>query len=122
MMRNRFWMMIVLATGWITFSGCHKGKTSHETVAPATHPAGPVALEPWQKRLQELTTAVKPGMTEDAVTQVAGDPKWTSMTLGGAITSTWSYELGNGDVFLVRFDRNHHVVATEQKGGGNNTQ
>ena len=107
------WILIGLVTGPLLWAGCGKPKAGGTPVATATNVAAPVVVEPWLLRMKELTAAVKPTMTEDEVLQIAGDPKMVRTAIGAESAATWQYELGDGNWFIVQFDKSNRVAHAE---------
>ncbi|MEI8314575.1 MAG: hypothetical protein WCG79_03890 [Verrucomicrobiota bacterium] len=106
-MRQWFWM--ALLTGSTLWVGCGKSQDGAVAGNHTTNQTALVELEPWELRAKELTAAVKPGMTEDEVIAVAGDPKMVRTAFGGKTGDTWQYELGSGNWFNVQFNKNKRV-------------
>ena len=106
----KLFLVMMILTGTLLLSGCEKPK---KTTVAVTRSELPPPLTPAQLRLKELTSAVKPGMLEDEVVRVAGEPKTVRTTPGGKTPLVWQYDLGDGTRFDVRFDKNHHVAVAE---------
>ena len=100
-------LVISLLTGVLFLAGCEKPKKA----AVAVHRAElPPPLSPAQVRLNQLTSALKPGLTEDEVVRAAGEPQSARSTPGSKVSVVWQYDLGDGNRFLVRFDKNKQVT------------
>ncbi|MEI6085232.1 MAG: hypothetical protein WCS70_13155 [Verrucomicrobiota bacterium] len=76
------------------------------------------AVAAWEKRSAELSAAIKPGMTEDEVTKVAGNASRTkTLMTGGDALVMWEYDLGENNRFKVRFDKNGRVASARLESG-----
>jgi|GEM_PF-2184679 len=106
-------VLIVLASS-LVLTGCEKPK---RTAVTAVHRAElPPPLSPAQQRLKELTNAIKPGMADEDVLRIAGEPKSARTTTGSKAPLVWLYDLGDGTRFSVRFDKSNRVTVAELDG------
>ena len=106
-------VLIVLASS-LVLTGCEKPK---RTAVTAVHRAElPPPLSPAQQRLKELTNAIKPGMADEDVLRIAGEPKSARTTTGSKAPLVWLYDLGDGTRFSVRFDKGNRVTVAELDG------
>ena len=100
-------ILILFLTGALLLAGCEKPKKTTVAVTRSELPPPPT---PAQLRLKELTRAVQPGLTDDEVVRVAGEPQSARTTGGNQTSVAWQYELGDGNRFIVRFDKSNRVT------------
>jgi len=106
-------VLIVLASA-LVLTGCEKPK---KTTGAAVHRDElPPPLSPAQQRLKELTNVIKPGMADEDVLRIAGEPKSARTTTGSKAPLVWLYDLGDGTRFSVRFDKSNRVTIAELDG------
>ncbi|MCG3148145.1 MAG: hypothetical protein PCFJNLEI_01587 [Verrucomicrobiae bacterium] len=87
--------------------GCREPVAPLPPVAPA-----PASVSAAQTRLDELTAAIKVGMTEDEVVRAVGEASRTKSRISGAITTVaWEYDLGDGRRYRIWFDRENRVTS-----------
>jgi len=111
-MRMRQWILIAMfASPTLWGGGCGKPKEVAAPVTTTTNLVVPAATAPWLLRAKELTAAIKKGMTEDEVMQVAGDPKMVKTNIGIESAATWQYDVGGGNWFNVQFDKSNRVAS-----------
>ena len=111
----KLFIVAAMVTGAVLLAGC--GKPKPTPVAEEPHATVPAAVDPAQKRAQELSRALKAGMTEADVARVAGEPKITQTASGSRTPVTWKYELSEGIWFVVRFDKSNLVTVAELENG-----
>ena len=106
---------MTLLVGTLLVVGCEKPKPTAATVHRTDLPP---PLSPVQQRLKLLTDSIKPGITDDDVVRVAGEPKMAHAMPGSQTPVTWQYELGDGTWFVVRFDKHNRVSSAEPASAG----
>ena len=107
-------LLLIVLTGTLGLTGCEETK---KTAVVAGHRAElPPPLSPVQQRLKELTDSVKPGMADEDVLRIAGEPKSARTTPGSKTPLVWVYDLGDGIRFAVRFDKGNRVTVAELDG------
>ena len=106
--------MMILASALLVV-GCEKPK---KTTVAVHQDELPPPLTPAQQRLNQLTSVVKPGLTEEEVVHVAGEPKTVQTTPGGKTAALWQYDVGDGRWFVVRFDKSNHVASADSNNTG----
>jgi hypothetical protein len=95
-----------LVVGLLLLVACRE-PVSTPAPGPATNA---VAIPEWKARLDELTAAIKIGMSEDEVVKAVGEPNRTQSLVSSLTTTVvWEYDLPNGQRFRVRFDPNNRV-------------
>ena len=105
---------LIMLASVLGLTGCEKPKKT--TVATVHRDELPPPLSPVQQRLKELTNAIKPGMAEEDVLRIAGEPKSARTTTGSKAPLVWLYDLGDGTRFSVRFDKSNRVTVAELDG------
>ena len=105
-----------MLTGSLLWVSCGKPKEVAAPAEPTTNKSAlgasvPVALEPWIAKAKELTADIKPGMTEDDVLKLVGDPTMVKTAIGVQGEAVWQYDLGSGNWFTVQFDKSNRVAS-----------
>jgi len=98
----------ILATA-LLLVGCKKPDAEP---SPAPLVATPAPVSAWKKQLDEMSAAIKVGMTEEEVVKVVGEPNRTKTLVdGGNAMVRWEYDLGASDHFIIRFDKSSRVAS-----------
>ena len=74
---------------------------------PAAAPAKPA----WEAKAEELSAAIKPGMTQDEVLRIAGEPTEHRTVVSGETIQVWDYDLAPRTYFRVTFDARDRVIS-----------
>ena len=110
-----FHILMMILAGTLLVVGCEKPK---KTAVAVHRDELPPPLTSAQQRLNQLIGVVKPGLTEEEVIHVAGEPKTVQTTPRGKTAALWQYDLGDGKLFVVRFDKSNRVASADLNNTG----